>query len=151
MEMHERNPTEWNHLNLATDCLLALGNLGEVEAMAKKAVKLSEKNAGPLSTLAQIHVALGNREEAEAIREELIEKSARVYVPPLSVAMVRASLGYWDSAFESLQTAIDKRELVSGIFMLRTPCARPFCGSASLLGNRGSSEAPRPADRTSLP
>ena len=126
MELHERNPAEWHHLERAALCLLKLDRLNEAQARAMNAVDLSDRNGTALSTLAKIHVALGNREKAEDIRNELIGRSGRVYVPAFSVALVHASLGDWDSFFESIQTALDERDPML-VFNFRTLSVLDLC------------------------
>jgi eukaryotic-like serine/threonine-protein kinase len=76
----------------------------------EKARRLGPEIPITLSSLAGAYAFFGRKPEAAKILEELLRKSETEYVPALCLTYVYASLHDLDSAFRSLEKAVEERE-----------------------------------------
>ncbi len=105
----ERDPTfsyAWSELGLV---LLRQHRPGEAIAALRKALAFEGEHswAGYLGQLGYMYGATGQTDSARAVLRALRDTRTRRYVSPGAIAMVQVSLGQIDSAFASLETAID--------------------------------------------
>ena len=91
----------------------AYANLEQYELVlteARRASELMGSHAYALGSMAWAHAKLGRRDEALQILEDLNERSKDRYIPAMSLVGTYQALGEYESAWESLRTAIRDRD-----------------------------------------
>jgi DNA-binding winged helix-turn-helix (wHTH) protein/TolB-like protein/Flp pilus assembly protein TadD len=88
--------------------------LGEPEAALKEFVEAARLSDGHSLTYAQrvnVLVQLGRLDEARALLSEAEARATRQFMPPYAFATMHALLGNRDAAFQSLDRAIEARDV----------------------------------------
>ena len=81
----------------------------EAQRAFKRAVEISPRGAGYVSSLCHMHAVAGRTREAHLLFEELQERAEREYVPTYSLALAALSVGNKALALRLLAKAIDQR------------------------------------------
>ena len=90
---------------------VAEGNLNEAALEFRRAVSDSHDHPLAVGHLGYTLALLGERGEAEKSLARLRELAERRFVLPSAVALVHLGLGDLDRVFESLDAALEQREL----------------------------------------
>ena len=102
--------------------------LGDPEAALKEfieAARLSEGHSLTYSQRVNVLVQLGRVEEARAVLADAEARAKRQYMPPYTFAVMNARLGDRDAAFDSLDRAIEARD-VGLLGLLNEPGLQPL-------------------------
>jgi len=78
----------------------------------QQAANLSRRHSMVVAMTGYTEAMRGRRIEALKVLKELKDRSSREYVPPLRFAIVYTALGDKDKAFEWLNTACDRRDIL---------------------------------------
>lgn len=105
------DPEFWvGHMQLGQACEQLQEHEAALGAL-HTAARLSHGNSKPLSLRGYIFAKLGRRHEALDVLQMLQSISRERFVPPYALALVHAGLGQTDLAMESLQRALEVRDV----------------------------------------
>ncbi|MEP7147524.1 MAG: winged helix-turn-helix domain-containing protein [Acidobacteriota bacterium] len=88
------------------------GMYGPAIAAYQKAIPLSGDSPDEPASLAFAYALSGNRTEAARLAKDLELRSKKTYVSPASIAVIYSGLGDKDRAFEYLEKAYERRDML---------------------------------------
>jgi TolB-like protein/Flp pilus assembly protein TadD len=88
-----------------------VGMFSEALAACEHAWEFSGGNTEALSVAGYVHAVSGDRAKAEQTLDRMLQLRKARYVPPYNVALVFAGLGETEKALQSLQQALEERDV----------------------------------------